>query len=119
VSGMSQRISMWSFAAVCRSGTVRRSASSALQQAVPALTVPVECTQTATAAYVESGFTAAAFTICPMVTVVPQFVERTIRRVELTFDQSHTRPVAHPHGDGELVRRATPTDPDRQRYRTR
>jgi hypothetical protein len=60
-----------------------------LREAVPALAGPFECTQAATAAYDESGFTAAAVTALGMVTGVPQYVERTIRRVELTFDRPH------------------------------
>ena len=60
-----------------------------LGEAVPALAGPFECTQAATAAYDESGFTAAAVTALAMVMGAPEFVERTIRRVELTFDRPH------------------------------
>ena len=61
----------------------------ALSEAAPTLAGPFECIQTATAAYDESGFTAAAITALAVVTGVPEFVERTIRRVELTFDRPH------------------------------
>ena len=48
-----------------------------------------ECVQTATARYDESGFTAAAITALAAATGAPEFVERTIRRVDLTFDRPH------------------------------
>mgnify|MGYP006268599285 CR=1 FL=1 len=62
-----------------------------LQQAVPDLTGgPFECTQAATAAYDDSGFTAAAVTgLGIAATGVPQFVERTVRHVDVTFDRPH------------------------------
>jgi hypothetical protein len=60
-----------------------------LQEAVRALAGPFECTQTATAAYDESGFTAAAVTAFAVVTGMPEFVERTIHRVDLKFDRPH------------------------------
>jgi hypothetical protein len=61
----------------------------ALGEAAPALAGPFECIQTATAAYDESGFTAAAITALAALTGAPEFVKRTIRRVELTFDRPH------------------------------
>jgi hypothetical protein len=61
----------------------------ALREAAPALAGPFECIQTATAAYDESGFTAAAVTTLSGPTGRPTFVERTIRRVELMFDRPH------------------------------
>lgn len=61
----------------------------ALREAAPALAGPFECIQTATAAYDESGFTAAAITALAVLTGAPQFVERTIRRVDLTFNRPH------------------------------
>lgn len=60
-----------------------------LREAVPSLTGPMECVQVATAAYDEAGFTAAAITAFPCPTGAPEFVERTIRRVEVTFDRPH------------------------------
>jgi len=62
---------------------------SSLREVVPALAGPFECTQAATAAYDESGFTAAAVTALAIATGYPEFVERTIRRVELMFDRPH------------------------------
>ena len=56
-----------------------------LGDVVPALAGPFERTQAA-AAYDESGFNAAAVTALGITTGAPQFVERTIRRVEVTFD---------------------------------
>lgn len=61
----------------------------ALSEAAPALAGPFECIQAATAAYDESGFTAAAITALAVLTGAPHFVERTIRRVELMFDRPH------------------------------
>ena len=60
-----------------------------LGEAVPALAGPYQCVQTATAAYDEYGFTAAAVTAFAVATGAPQFVQRTIRRVEVTFDRPH------------------------------
>ncbi|MBY0287294.1 MAG: hypothetical protein K2X52_09100 [Mycobacteriaceae bacterium] len=60
-----------------------------LRAAVPELAGPMECVQAATAAYDENGFEAAAVTALVMTTGAPQFVERTIRRVEVTFDRPH------------------------------
>ncbi len=59
------------------------------REAVPALAGPVECVQAATAAYDENGFQAAAVTALLMATGAPQFVERTIHRVDVTFDRPH------------------------------
>jgi hypothetical protein len=61
----------------------------ALSEAAPALAGPFEFIQAATAAYDESGFTAAAITALAVLTGAPHFVERTIRRVELMFDRPH------------------------------
>jgi hypothetical protein len=61
----------------------------ALADAAPALAGPYECLQTATAAYDSEGFTAAAVTAMAAVTGAPLFVERTFRRVEITFDRPH------------------------------
>ena len=61
-----------------------------LIEAVPALANgSVTCRQAATAAYDEYGFTAAAVTALDAITGAPSFVERTIRRVEVTFDRPH------------------------------
>ena len=60
-----------------------------LREAVPTLNGPMQCVQAATAAYDESGFTAAAVTAMACVTGVPELVERTIRRVDVTFDRPH------------------------------
>ncbi|MFM8856008.1 MAG: hypothetical protein ACKOI2_02140, partial [Actinomycetota bacterium] len=61
----------------------------ALIEAQPQLAGPFQCLQAATAAYDESGFTAAAITALAVVTGAPEFVERTFRRVEITFDRPH------------------------------
>lgn len=61
----------------------------ALIEAVPALEGPIECVQAAQAAYDENGFEAAAVTALVMAMGAPQFVERTIHRVEVTFDRPH------------------------------
>jgi hypothetical protein len=61
----------------------------ALCEAAPALAGPFECIQAATAAYDESGFTAAAISALAVLTGRPALVERTIRRVELMFDRPH------------------------------
>ena len=61
----------------------------ALCEAAPALAGPFECIQTATAAYDEAGFTAAAISALGVLTGRPALVERTIRRVELMFDRPH------------------------------
>ena len=61
----------------------------ALVEAEPRLAGPFECVQTATAAYDESGFTAAAITAFAAPTGVPEFVNRTFRRVQITFDRPH------------------------------
>lgn len=60
-----------------------------LRAAVPGLDGPMECVQAATAAYDENGFEAAAVTALVMTTGAPHFVERTIHRVEVTFDRPH------------------------------
>ncbi|BBY44161.1 hypothetical protein BST21_17800 [Mycolicibacterium celeriflavum] len=68
-------------------GVVELAAS--LREAVPGLEGPIQCLQAATAAYDENGFEAAAVTALGMVTGEPQFVERTIHRVDVTFDRPH------------------------------
>lgn len=60
-----------------------------LREAVPELAGPVECVQAATAAYDEQGFQAAAVTALAMAMGMPQFVERTVHRVDVTFDRPH------------------------------
>ncbi len=61
-----------------------------LAAAVPALAGQMsECVQTATAAYDESGFTAAAVTALACPTGAPEFVERTVQRIDVTFDRPH------------------------------
>ncbi|WP_156616803.1 hypothetical protein [Mycobacterium sp. 852014-52144_SCH5372336] len=60
-----------------------------LREAVPNLDGSLECVQAATAAYNENGFEAAAVTALAMATGAPQLVERTIHRVEVTFDRPH------------------------------
>ena len=62
---------------------------SSLSGAVPAPAGPAECVQAATAAYDENGFQAAAVTALLMAAGVPQFVERTVHRVDVTFDRPH------------------------------
>lgn len=61
----------------------------ALAAAEPRLAGPFECRQAATAAYDESGFTAAAVTALATLTGMPEFVERTFSRVEIAFDRPH------------------------------
>ncbi|KUI15387.1 hypothetical protein AU191_06625 [Mycolicibacterium acapulense] len=63
--------------------------ASSLTEAVPGLDGSIECVQGATAAYDEYGFEAAAVTALAMATGAPQLVERTIHRVEVTFDRPH------------------------------
>lgn len=63
--------------------------AAALAEADPQLDGPVQCRQIATAAYDESGFTAAAVTAFGVTTGAPEFVERTVRRVEITFGRPH------------------------------
>lgn len=63
--------------------------AASLREAVPQLDGPIECVQAATAAYDENGFEAAAVTALVMTAGAPQFVERTIHRVEVTFDRPH------------------------------
>lgn len=63
--------------------------AAALAEFVPGLAGPTKCVQAATAAYDQNGFSAAAVTALIMVTGAPTFVERTIRRVEITFDRPH------------------------------
>jgi len=61
-----------------------------LTEAVPALGGGLaSCTQTATAAYDENGFTAAAITVLACTTGAPAMVRRTISRVEVTFARPH------------------------------
>lgn len=61
----------------------------ALVEAEPQLGGPFECVQAATAAYDESGFSAAAVTALVGLTGAPQFVECTFSRVEIAFDRPH------------------------------
>lgn len=63
--------------------------AASLREAAPELNGPVECVQAATAAYDENGFEAAAVTAVAMAMGAPQFVKRTIHRVEVTFDRPH------------------------------
>lgn len=63
--------------------------AASIREAVPELDGPTECVQAATAAYDENGFKAAAVTVMAMAMGAPEFVERTIHRVELTFDRPH------------------------------
>ena len=63
--------------------------AAALREAAPELNGPIECVQAATAAYDENGFEAAAVTALAMPAGAPPFVERTISRVEVTFDRPH------------------------------
>ncbi len=63
--------------------------AASLREAAPELKGPTECVQAATAAYDENGFEAAAVTAMAMAMGAPQFVERTIHRVEITFDRPH------------------------------
>ncbi|OBF98657.1 hypothetical protein A5790_02685 [Mycobacterium sp. 852002-51152_SCH6134967] len=60
-----------------------------LREVVPNLDGSLECVQGPTAAYNEYGFEAAAITALAMATGAPQLVERTIHRVEVTFDRPH------------------------------
>ncbi|OBG15750.1 hypothetical protein A5765_08350 [Mycolicibacterium celeriflavum] len=60
-----------------------------LADVAPELGGPTECTQAATAAYDEHGFSAAAVTAFGVALGRPAFVERTVRRVEITFDRPH------------------------------
>ena len=63
--------------------------AAALAEAAPELAGPTKCVQSATAAYDEDGFTAAAVTAFGVALGVPTLVERTVRRVEITFDRPH------------------------------
>jgi hypothetical protein len=62
----------------------------ALREAAPELDGEAECVQAATVAYDANGFEAAAVTALTVdLTGVPRFVERTVHRVEVTFDRPH------------------------------
>ncbi|KUH94679.1 hypothetical protein AU189_17795 [Mycolicibacterium acapulense] len=63
--------------------------AASLRAAAPELNGPLECVQAATAAYNDYGFEAAAVTALAMTTGAPCFVERTIHRVDVTFDRPH------------------------------
>ena len=63
--------------------------TASLTEVVPELAGPTECVQAATAAYDENGFSAAAVTALAMAMGAPTYVERTIRRIEITFDRPH------------------------------
>jgi hypothetical protein len=63
--------------------------SASLTEVAPELAGPTTCVQAATATYDEGGFSAAAVTAFAMATGAPSFVERTIRRVEITFGGPH------------------------------
>ncbi|MGE2718448.1 hypothetical protein [Mycolicibacterium celeriflavum] len=63
--------------------------AASLRAVAPELNGPHECVQAATAAYDHYGFEAAAVTALAMTTGAPHFVERTIHRVEVTFDRPH------------------------------
>jgi hypothetical protein len=60
-----------------------------LTEVAPELAGPTECVQAATVAYDESGFSAAAVTAFAMATGAPSAVERTLRRIDITFDRPH------------------------------
>lgn len=62
-----------------------------LTEAVPVLAGgSSQCIQAATARYDESGFTAAAVTALGITLGgLPEYVERSVRRVEITFDRPH------------------------------
>lgn len=55
----------------------------------PELAGPMKCVQVATAAYDAEGFEAVAVTAVAIATGAPQFVERTVNRVDVTFDRPH------------------------------
>ncbi len=63
--------------------------AAALSEALARPGGPAECVQAASAAYDENGFAAAAVTTMAFPTGVPELVERTVRRVEVTFDRPH------------------------------
>jgi hypothetical protein len=63
--------------------------AASLTEAAPELAGPTACVQAATATYDESGFSAAAVTALATAAGVPMFVERTIRRIDITFDRPH------------------------------
>jgi hypothetical protein len=63
--------------------------SASLTEVAPELAGPTTCVQAATATYDEGGFSAAAVTAFAMAMGAPSFVERTIRRVEITFGGPH------------------------------
>ncbi|KUI09926.1 hypothetical protein AU190_05805 [Mycolicibacterium acapulense] len=73
-------------------------------EAVPGLDGAIECVQGATAAYDEYGFEAAAVTALAMATGAPQLVERTIHRVEVTFDRPHAVVAVARGGPGRTCR---------------
>lgn len=63
--------------------------AAALCEAEPELAGPIQWVQSATAAYDEYGFTAAAVTATVLRGCAPEFVKRTVHRVDVTFDRPH------------------------------
>jgi len=63
--------------------------AASLAAVAPELSGPMECVQAATAAYDAEGFEAAAVTAMAIAMGAPQFVERTVNRVDVTFDRPH------------------------------
>jgi hypothetical protein len=63
--------------------------AASLTEVAPELAGPTACVQAATAAYDRYGFTAASVTAFAMALGLPSFVERTIRRIDITFDRPH------------------------------
>jgi hypothetical protein len=63
--------------------------AASLTEAAPELAGPTACVQAATAAYDKYGFTAAAVTAFAMALGLPSFVERTVRRIDVTFEGPH------------------------------
>lgn len=57
--------------------------------AVPELNGTIECVHAGTDAFDENGFEGAAVTASAMTAGAPHFVERTVRRVDVTFDRPH------------------------------
>jgi hypothetical protein len=63
--------------------------AASLTEVAPELAGPTACVQAATAAYDESGFSAAAVTAFALASGAPSAVERTIRRIDITYDRPH------------------------------
>jgi hypothetical protein len=66
-----------------------REVAAALASGIAERKVAVKSVQSAVGSYDETGFSAAAVTVIHLMTGVPSWVERSVRRVELRFDRPH------------------------------